>query len=272
MLKRVISAAILAPIFIALILLGGYWLLGTVLLICGISAWEFGRLYDHTTEFRIPLILLILCVEVLILARWTFGIGASHRALTFCIMSALVWGVVACEQGLPKPAISFAVLTTGMVYVGWLGGYMVSLEQLESGTVKLLLVISMTWASDIGAYLIGRMIGKHHMLPLVSPKKTWEGYVGGIVFSIGVAIAAETFIPAIDTILDIRQIIVLALMISTLCPIGDFGESMLKRSFNIKDSSNLIPGHGGFLDRFDSIFWALPIGYYFFEMISLGFV
>lgn len=272
MLKRTISSVVLAPIFVYLIYLGEIPFLICVLLICGISAWEFGHIYDQDEVFKIPLALLVISVELLILARWFIGFDASHRVLTGCIMAAMTWGVVACEQGIPKTAVSFAVLTTGMVYIGWLGGYFISLRHLDKGFTKLLLVISFTWSSDIGAYLVGKTIGKHKMAPLVSPHKTWEGFIGGVVFTLATAFFVERFVPAVDAILNARQILVLALMLSICSPIGDLGESMIKRSFNVKDSSHLIPGHGGFFDRFDSMFFSLPIGYYFFEMISRGFV
>lgn len=272
MLKRTLSAVILAPIFIWLIYYGSWPFLIVVLLICDVSAWEFGHIFDQDKDLKIPLVLLVITVTILILSRWFLGFDAAHRTLTFCIMSAMTWGVLACEQRIPHTAISFAVLTTGMVYIGWLGGYMISLRQLDHGVTKLFLVISFTWSGDIGAYLVGKALGKHKMMPFVSPKKSWEGFIGGVLFTVGAAILAEHFIPTVDLILNMKQIMIMAFLLSVCAPIGDFGESMIKRTFGVKDSSNLIPGHGGFFDRFDSMFFAMPIGYYFYEAITLGFV
>ncbi|MBQ6598227.1 MAG: CDP-archaeol synthase, partial [Lentisphaeria bacterium] len=119
----------------------------------------------------------------------------------------------------------------------------------------------------VGAFFVGCAIGKHKMFRVVSPKKSWEGFFGGIAVTVLVAILLEWLIPAIDAILDMKQIIVLALIVSISSPLGDFGESMIKRCYGQKDSSNLIPGHGGFFDRFDSCFFAMPAAYYFFELI-----
>ena len=264
---RVISACIFVPVVIAAAVLGGWPFLVLVLAVCGITAWEFGHIFDQHDNVRVPLILLVVSVIVLILARWFIGIDASHRILTLCIMSAMLCGTVLCEREVPKSALSFTVLTTGMVYIGWLGGYMISLRQLPDGMVKFLLVLSLIWTYDVGAFFVGCSIGKHKMFRIVSPKKSWEGFFGGIVVTVLIAILAEKLIPAVDAILDMKQIIVLALIVSIASPLGDFGESMIKRCYGQKDSSNLIPGHGGFFDRFDSCFFAMPAAYYFFELI-----
>ncbi len=264
---RVISACILVPVVVIAAVLGGLPFLALILVICGITAWEFGRIFDRHDDVRVPLILLVVSVLVLILARWFIGIDASHRILTLCIMGAILCGTILCERQVPKSALSFTVLTTGMVYIGWLGGYMISLRQLPDGMVKFLLVLCLIWVYDVGAFFVGIAIGKHKMFKVVSPKKSWEGFFGGIVVTVLVAVLAEWLIPAVDAILDMKQIIVLALVVSATSPFGDFGASMIKRCYGIKDSSNLIPGHGGFFDRFDSCFFAMPAAYYFFEFI-----
>ena len=127
---RIISACIFVPVVLAASVLGGLPFLAMVLVICGITAWEFGHIFDQHDNVRVPLILLVVSVIVLILARWFIGIDASHRILTLCIMGAMLCGTVLCEREIPKSALSFTVLTTGMVYIGWLGGYMISLRQL----------------------------------------------------------------------------------------------------------------------------------------------
>lgn len=264
---RILSACVLVPVIVGAAIYGGLPFLAVVLVICGISAWEFGRIFDRHDGIRTPLILLVLSVIVLILARWFIGIDASHRTLTFCIMGAMLCGTILCEREVPKSALSFVVLTTGMVYIGWLGGYMISLRQLPDGAVKFLLVMFMVWANDVGAFFVGCAIGKHKMFRIVSPKKSWEGFFGGILFTMLVAALAQLLIPQIRAVLDLNQIMVLAAAVSVSGPLGDYGESMIKRCYGVKDSSNLIPGHGGFFDRFDSCFFAMPVAYYVFEFI-----
>lgn len=266
---RILSSCVLVPVIIGTALLGGIPFLAVVLVICGISAWEFGRIFDHHDGIRTPLILLVLSVLVLVLARWFYGIDASHRTLTFCIMAAMLCGTILCENEVPKSALSFVVLTTGMVYIGWLGGYMISLRQLPQGAVRFLIVMFMVWSNDVGAFLVGRMFGKHKMFKIVSPKKTWEGFFGGIFFTMLVAVLAQRFVVPVHNILSMPQILILSAAVSISGPLGDYGESMIKRCYGVKDSSNLIPGHGGFFDRFDSCFFAMPVAYYVFEFIQI---
>ena len=114
---RIISACILVPVVVAAAVLGGLPFLALVLVICGITAWEFGHIFDQHDKVRVPLILLVVSVIVLILARWFIGIDASHRILTLCIMGAMLCGTILCEKEIPKSALSFTVLTTGMVYI-----------------------------------------------------------------------------------------------------------------------------------------------------------
>lgn len=264
---RVISACILVPVVVGAAIFGGIPFLAVVLVICGISAWEFGRIFDRHDGIRVPLILLVISVMVLILARYYIGIDASHRTLTFCIMAAMLCGTVLCEQDVPKSALSFVVLTTGMVYIGWLGGYMISLRQLPDGEIKFLLVMFLVWANDVFAFLVGMTIGKHKMFRIVSPNKTWEGFFGGMIVTVLVAALGQILIPVVHRTLDMKQMLVLAAAVSLSGPLGDYGESMIKRCYGVKDSSNLIPGHGGFFDRFDSCFFAMPVAYYVFEFI-----
>lgn len=263
---RVISACVLVPVIVGTAIIGGFPFLAVVLIICGFSAWEFGRIFDHHDGIRTPLILLVISVLALILARYFIGIDASHRTLTFCIMAAMLCGTILCEQNVPKSALSFVVLTTGMVYIGWLGGYMISLRQLPYGELKFLLVMFMVWANDVGAFTVGRAIGKHKMFKIVSPKKTWEGFFGGMLFTMLVAVLAQLLVPYINNVISTVQIMILSVAVSISGPLGDYGESMIKRCYNVKDSSNLIPGHGGFFDRFDSCFFAMPVAYYLFEL------
>jgi phosphatidate cytidylyltransferase len=272
MLKRIISSVILAPFFLYLIYLGGIPFLLGCLLILGISAWEFGRIYNHDEKCKTPILLLVVMVLLMAIARYLIGFDAAQRCMTSCIMVSMIWGIGAYEHYSTKAAFGFAVLVTGLVYIGWLGSYMISLRQIDNGFWWLMLCLCLVWMNDIGAFLVGRKIGKHHMLPNVSPNKSWEGYFGGIFTALLTAFLMHVFIPEISHLLNVHQILLLGLLLSAIGAMGDFGESMIKRTFGIKDSSNLIPGHGGFLDRFDTVFWAMPIGYFFFELINSGMI
>jgi phosphatidate cytidylyltransferase len=122
----------------------------------------------------------------------------------------------------------------------------------------------MLWTNDTGAYLAGRFFGKHKLFERISPKKTWEGSIGGGILTIGVAFILSVYF----TNLDQTNWIVLAILVAVFGGLGDLVESMLKRSLNIKDSGNLLPGHGGILDRFDGLLLSIPFIYSYLYLIS----
>ena len=128
------------------------------------------------------------------------------------------------------------------------------------------------WFADSGAYFYGRVYGRRKLSPRLSPKKTWEGYIAGIVIGIlgSTAFAAMWQLPAgPETAITPLRGAILGLVLSVIAPLGDLGESMIKRQFGIKDSSNLIPGHGGAFDRIDSWLWAGVVGYYIITWLFL---
>jgi phosphatidate cytidylyltransferase len=122
----------------------------------------------------------------------------------------------------------------------------------------------MLWASDTGAYIVGSLIGKHKLIERISPKKTWEGLIGGIFFSILTAIIFHQIIKEFSII----TWIIMAIVISIMGVYGDLSESLLKRRANVKDSGHLLPGHGGVLDRFDSILFATPIVFIYIKILG----
>ncbi len=227
-------------------------------------------MYARHEENRHETILMILFVAALVISRYFWGIEAAARLLTLSVLTAMLWCVRDFEKQNKTAANGFAVMVTGTVYFGWVGGYLISLRQLENGSWWVIVCVLLVWISDSGAFLVGSLIGKHRMLPLVSPHKTWEGYLGGILTALLFSLLIIPLIPPISSLMSGGQMTLLAILISSIGQIGDFGASMIKRTFKVKDSSNLIPGHGGFFDRLDTVLWALPIGYLFYELLSAG--
>jgi len=126
-----------------------------------------------------------------------------------------------------------------------------------------MLTLPAVWASDSGGYLIGRTFGQHFMTPRLSPKKTWEGFAGGIVFSLLLTAALGALWHIKAEQVTWQSGLFLGAIIAVLVPLGDFTGSLFKRFFSLKDSSKLIPGHGGVIDRIDTWVWAAVLGYYF---------
>lgn len=162
---------------------------------------------------------------------------------------------------------SWAWTLAGILYLGWLLSHFVALRNLDLGNNDwarnwVFFALFVTFASDIAAFFIGRALGKYRLAPNISPGKTREGAVGGII---GAIIISLCFIPPTPFSLPINywQAIVLGLLVSIFSQLGDLTESLLKRNMGVKDSSQLIPGHGGFLDRIDSVVFAGVVVYYF---------
>jgi len=151
--------------------------------------------------------------------------------------------------------ITAAVLVA--VYVPFLAGYAVLLARPDNGGVRVIVTLAAVVLSDTGGYVAGVFFGKHRMAPTVSPKKSWEGFAGSVL-STAVG-GALLFLFALD--LAWWQGLIFGAVVSTVCVIGDLGESLIKRDLGVKDMSNLLPGHGGLMDRLDSILFAAPTAF-----------
>jgi len=155
----------------------------------------------------------------------------------------------------------------GILYIGWMISHFVALRGLDSGLDWVLFALFVTFASDSAAYFIGRAIGKHRLAPSISPKKTWEGAAGGIAGAIGIGLL---LVMLLNLPITYMQAIPLSIAASIFGQLGDLLESLFKRRVGIKDSGKAMPGHGGFLDRMDSVVFAGVFVYYYASMLYNG--
>ena len=259
--QRLIVTILLIPIGVALIVLGGWGFAVATALIFGYAAWEYWRIFNRG-GYQPSAPVLIAGVAGMVIARQMSGFAASGLILGLAVLLAMAEQIVRYEKGSNTSSLDFNVTLGGILYLGWLGAYFVSLRGLPDGQWWLLLVLPACWIGDGAAYFIGSHFGKHKLSPRVSPKKTWEGYLGGILFgALGTLLLAALWHLRAPGITPLRGFI-LGLAVCVIAPLGDLGESMLKRGFGVKDSGALLPGHGGILDRMDSWLWAVAIGYY----------
>ena len=262
--RRLITTLVLTLIGLPAILLGGifYFLLMATFLIG--AAWEYVQIFRavklepqvHVTIGGVALII----ITRMFLPEYAMPVFAA------AILIALTYHLIAYERGRDQAALDFAITIAGLTYLGWIGGYLFDLRNLPHGGWWFMLVLPCVWMADSGAYSIGRAYGKHKMAPRLSPKKSWEGYTAS-VFTGMLAGAFFVFVyskyGALAGDITLLQGALLGLILGALTPLGDLGESMIKRQSGIKDSSDIIPGHGGFFDRVDSWLWGAVIGYYF---------
>lgn len=265
--RRLIVINIMVPTLVVFTMLGGWPFTVFIAIILGLATFEFWRLFKNG-GYSPSLPVMVFFVPAAVILRKIFQFQYSDLWLVFLICIAMIVHVLMQQKGTKNAAIDFTITIGGTAYLGWLGSYAVSLRGMENGLYWTMLAIPIISIADTGAYLVGRMIGKHKMLPLVSPKKSWEGYIGGILTGIlgGWGLAALWHIQ-VASILPVHGVI-LGAVIATLAPLGDFGESMIKRQFNVKDSGKFLLEHGGFLDRVDSSLWAAAIGYYLIMVIA----
>lgn len=262
--QRVLAAAVLLPFGLAAIYYGGPVFAGVVLLILALAAWEYSNLFRAGGYF--PASAVIIAGTLLLAAgRALGGFENSDWMISLVVLVSMAYHLVAFERGRDKSATEFAITLSGALYLGWIGAYLISLRDLPDGMWWVLLVLPAVWFADGGAYFIGKGIGRHHMTPRLSPKKTWEGYLGGVlVGTLGSALLAAVWgnLAGPGTAITVVNGAILGFVLSVVTVLGDLGASMVKRQVGVKDSSNLIPGHGGVFDRIDSWLWAGVIGYY----------
>jgi phosphatidate cytidylyltransferase len=267
--ERVIVAAILLPIGLALIYLGGWAFSAMIMLILGLASWEYARIFT-TGGYRPASVLMVIGAILLAFGRAWNDFQSADWLISMLILASMTHHLIAYERGRDQSASDFAVTLSGVFYVGWLGSYLISLRNLPNGMWWILIVLPAVWLADSGAYFIGRAIGRRKFSPRLSPKKTWEGYIGGIfvgtIGTVGLAIIWNLIQPEVVTI---YQAILIGLVVSIIPVLGDLGASMVKRQFGVKDSSNLIPGHGGVFDRIDSWIWAGVLGFYIVQWFVL---
>lgn len=258
--QRLVVAIIIIPVLVILAYFGGWTLAIAMTVFMGIAAWEYWRLFC-AGGYHPPLLLLIAGAVGIVITRHAFP-EAVEPFISLFLMAALAWQVVRYEKGSQTAAADFGITVGGMLYLGWLGSYFAALRALPEGIWWFLTVLPAINISDAGAYFIGRRFGRHKISQRVSPKKSWEGYLGGIVIGTLGTMALASLWHLRSPLITAETGLILGLSVSILAPLGDLAESMLKRSFNFKDASNILPGHGGIMDRFDSWLWAAPIGYY----------
>ena len=261
MLKRTVSAIVILPVVIALIIIGGWPFYLSIAAVIGISAKEFSNLFHTSNKYDPSNLLIISGTMLLILSRAIWGFAGSESLLTLLILAAMTIHIIHRERGNLNAVIDFCITTAGIFYVGWLGAYIISLRALPDGEWWLILSLGAVWLADAGAFFIGTKFGKHPLAAAVSPKKSWEGYIGGVITATVLTPLVAWLMQNAAPAITITNGLLLGIIVGALAPIGDLGISMIKRYFNVKDSGKLIPGHGGALDRLDSILWAVALSY-----------
>jgi len=269
--QRVLVTAVLLPIGLVLIYFGGIAFNLFIALLLGLAAWEYTKLFK-VGGFQPAGVLVVAGTVGVILGRGLNGFNSAHWILGIFVLTSMLYHMIAYERGRDQAGTDFAITLSGTLYVGWIGAYLVSLRALPDGMWWFIVALPAVWGADTGAYFYGRKYGRHKLSPRLSPKKTREGYIAGVISGVivgaGFAFWASTQLTAASGITPLRGAI-LGLILAVVAPLGDLGESMIKRQFGVKDSSKLLPGHGGAFDRVDSWIWGSIISYYIITWLYL---
>ncbi|CAG9619680.1 phosphatidate cytidylyltransferase [Sutcliffiella rhizosphaerae] len=251
--QRIITAAIAAAVFLPIVIYGNMPFVIIIYLIATVGLFEALRM-KQLAIVSVPGILSLVSMWYLMIPVQYFGeaLPLSKMEFLLLIVLLLLSYTVLSRNKFNFDDVGFLLIST--IYVGLGFYYFIEIRELALAWVFFALFV--IWTTDSGAYFIGKAIGKKKLWPDISPNKTVEGFIGGIVSAIAVALVFH-FIVSFEHNLLIT--IIIAALLSIFGQIGDLVESALKRHYKIKDSGSILPGHGGILDRFDSLLFVLPL-------------
>lgn len=269
LLRRTLTIAVALPLLLGWLWAAKaydqFWLIALLLsIVTGLASWEFARLIGKLDIPLNPTFFTVVSTAVIT----TLGIFPDHRwlILTIALLSMWLWslGQRPPEQGVRTAAAA----TLGILYLPYLLSFTYEVVRPALGFSEVLLALALVWAYDSGAYLVGSRWGRHALAPQLSPGKTWEGVLGGWLFSLVLALLSPLWVPwPLPFLAMALPALGLSLLMSAAAQFGDLFESMLKRAAGVKDTGGLFPGHGGMLDRIDALLFALPVFYFYVRYI-----
>jgi len=271
MVTRVLTALVLGPFVLAGIYLGGWFLLILTLLISVVSVWEFfmmSKVKDVSPNFLAGILFSVLYPVLF----FTETIPLTPAGLL--VLSVFLVSLTELFRNKPNPVLNIGFTVFASAYIGIGIGSLVGIRNLIPGAGLdhslgwlLLAIVIGIWMCDSFAYFGGKLLGRNKLFKRVSPNKTWEGAVSGFIASVLTLLFFGYFTPMQDLQLGFTELFVLGIIPGLFGQLGDLIESLFKRDTGVKDSSHLIPGHGGMFDRFDSLILVAPIAYAYLKFI-----
>jgi phosphatidate cytidylyltransferase len=263
---RVLSAAVLIPLVAVVVYAGGWVLVAALLLVSVLAAYELFQLM-HKAGYRPSLVASSLVMAALLVVARFPGTDLLGLVLAAAVIGTLIWQLLRPPEG--HPTQSWALTLGAALWLGWLISHFVQLRDLSPafglgiGTRWLVLMFLVTWINDSAAYFVGKAIGQHPCCPYLSPKKTWEGTIGGWFGGVAATVLLGSWLVGLRWL----DGLLLGALVATLAPFGDLAKSMVKRQMGVKDFGALIPGHGGMFDRIDSLLFVAPVMYYYAVLV-----
>ena len=259
--QRVLVALIALPIGLAAAILGSYYLFALTLLLTFLGLHEY---YTILRPYRPNLLVGYLAGLGVVVGVFFLGQKGILLGLGVLVVLCFFWSLLG-ELGAHLVG-RLAITAFGVVWIAVGFAYVLLVRALEHGLALTLLVLACTVLNDTFAFFIGKAIGRHRLAPHVSPQKSIEGAIGGLVGAVVAGLVVKMYSPW----LSVRQAVILGLVVGIVGQWGDLFESAFKRDFRLKDSGGLLPGHGGILDRFDSLLFAGMAGYWTAVLLLTG--
>ena len=260
--KRIFTSILLVALTGLVIFFFPNWVFSILAsIMAGVALQEFFSLVEKKNIFVYKYfgIIIGMCVPLIIYFQMG-GEGYFTLEPFFIVIACLfIFVLQFIRRDSSQALTSIAVTLFGLLYIAWFFSFFIKLKFLPNGALLVTFLILVTKMGDVGAYLIGNAFGKHNLIPRISPHKTVEGTIGGLVFSIATAAACKSFLPAFPY----GHLIVLGTLLGILAQVGDLAESLLKRDCNVKDSGSALSGFGGMLDLMDSLLFTTPIFYFY---------
>ncbi|MDE5967672.1 MAG: phosphatidate cytidylyltransferase [Muribaculaceae bacterium] len=258
---RSISGIVYIAVLVAAILSGGSWLASLLALMAVIGSYELAVMLSKPKIHRF-LSIIDYAVNALIVIGVYFAVcpmgGPAGKLLAIAGALILAREIAQLYSHDPSPVNNWSHSVLSYIYIGVpLATIPVIYYAVGSSHIVLALLIFI-WINDTGAYCVGSLIGKHRLFERISPKKSWEGFFGGLAFVLGAAAVMHYCFPTWYGQYTIGRMLLIAALTAIFATLGDLAESLIKRSAGVKDSGNLIPGHGGILDRIDSLLLVAP--------------
>lgn len=263
LLQRFAVIAVLLPVWLGAVFFGGWVYLAVVMVMMGIAAWEYVGLF-RTGGLRPASFLVVGGTLALVAGRWYNGFQSAPLLVSVLVLLSMGVHLFEYERGREQAATDFGITLGGIFYIGWLGSYFISLRNEPQGQWWVTFVLLCIWATDGTAYSVGRRWGRRKLAPRLSPNKSWEGYLGGVLAATAsgalMVLVGESLLPGGPV--AVWRGAVVGFTLAALSLLGDLGESMIKRQVGVKDAGKILLSHGGFFDRIDSWLWGIVLGYY----------
>lgn len=265
--KRVISSIAAISIIGAIIFFLPAWIYSlAVALLIGVGLYEFYSLVGKKGIFVYKHFGTVLGVIVPVLVHLNSGGFLIDMEPFYIVLACLFIVIIQFIRKTSRDALSaMSVTMFGILYISWFFSFLIKIKFLPYGAALAAFVILVTKSGDVGAYIIGSAMGRHALIPRISPKKSKEGMAGGLIFSLAAAVASRALLPFQLTPF---QLISLGLLLGLVGQIGDLSESLMKRDCGVKDSGKGLPGLGGVLDMIDSLLFTVPMFYFYIKVIT----